>query len=199
MDDLYLYCAIFGSAFVIVQFFASMLFGGGDDVGVDGVGDSVGLDLDGDGSVDVVADGVHSSSSGDFLRVFSVRTASAGIAFFGLTGLALRDANLNEFAKVGIAIAVGFATLFGVYFLIRSLSSFNADGSIRTNTAVQAEGTVYLTIPAGRKGAGKAMIVQQGRTLEYEAMTDSEFDLVPGTPIVVKELLGPTILLVTKR
>ena len=43
------------------------------------------------------------------------------------------------------------------------------------------------------------MIVQQGRTLEYEAMTDSEFDLVPGTPIVVKELLGPTILLVTKR
>ncbi|MBP5621330.1 MAG: hypothetical protein J6X44_04880 [Thermoguttaceae bacterium] len=200
MERIYLFCAIFGSAFVVVQFFTSAFLGhGGDDA----------IDLDSDGGGDVVDGDVHGVGDHDaahhdsgghlFLKMLSVRTATAGIAFFGLAGLACRGTNISEAAQLGIAIACGLIAIVAVYYLMRALNSFNANGSLRTGSAVGAEGTVYLTIPAFRKGVGKVTIVQQERTVEYDASTDSEFDLKPGVPIVVDKALTPSLLLVSKR
>ena len=200
LERIYWFCAIFGSAFVVVQFFTSAFLGhGGDDaidLDTDGVGDVVDVDGDGAGGHDAAH---HDSGGHLFLKLLSVRTATAGIAFFGLAGLACRGSNISEAAQLGIAIACGFVAIVAVYFLMRALNSFNANGSLRTSAAIGAEGTVYLTIPAMRKGVGKVTIVQQERTVEYDASTDSEFDLKPGTPIVVDKALTPSLLLVSKR
>ena len=200
MERIYLFCAIFGSAFVVVQFFTSAFLGhGGDDaidLDSDGVGDVVDGDVHGVGDHDAAH---HDSGGHLFLKMLSVRTATAGIAFFGLAGLACRGTNISEAAQLGIAIACGLIAIVAVYYLMRALNSFNANGSLRTGSAVGAEGTVYLTIPAFRKGVGKVTIVQQERTVEYDASTDSEFDLKPGVPIVVDKALTPSLLLVSKR
>lgn len=201
LERIYWFCAIFGSVFVVVQFFTSAFLGHGGDDAIDldsdgGVGDVSSGDVDGGGGHDAVH---HDSSGHLFLKLLSVRTATAGIAFFGLAGLACRGTNISEAAQLGIAIACGFVAIVAVYYLMRALNSFNANGSLRTSAAIGAEGTVYLTIPAFRKGVGKATIVQQERTVEYDASTDSEFDLKPGTPIVVDKVLTPSLLLVSKR
>ncbi|MBR4752064.1 MAG: hypothetical protein IK077_09910 [Thermoguttaceae bacterium] len=200
LERIYWFCAIFGSAFVVVQFFTSAFLGhGGDDaidLDTDGVGDVVDGDVNGVGD----HDSMHHDSGGHmFLKLLSVRTATAGIAFFGLAGLACRGSNISEAAQLGIAIGCGFVAIVAVYYLMRALNSFNANGSLRTSAAIGAEGTVYLTIPAMRKGVGKVTIVQQERTVEYDASTESEFDLKPGMPIVVDKVLTPSLLLVSKR
>jgi hypothetical protein len=200
LERIYWFCAIFGSAFVVVQFFTSAFLGhGGDDaidLDTDGVGDVVDGDVNGVGDHDAMH---HDSGGHMFLKLLSVRTATAGIAFFGLAGLACRGSNISEAAQLGIAIGCGFVAIVAVYYLMRALNSFNANGSLRTSAAIGAEGTVYLTIPAMRKGVGKVTIVQQERTVEYDASTESEFDLKPGMPIVVDKVLTPSLLLVSKR
>ncbi|MBQ9811887.1 MAG: hypothetical protein IJM54_01115 [Thermoguttaceae bacterium] len=200
LERIYWFCAIFGSAFVVVQFFTSAFLGhGGDDaidLDTDGVGDVVDGDVNGVGDHDAMH---HDSGGHMFLKLLSVRTATAGIAFFGLAGLACRGSNISEAAQLGIAIACGFVAIVAVYYLMRALNSFNSNGSLRTSAAIGAEGTVYLTIPAMRKGVGKVTIVQQERTVEYDASTESEFDLKPGMPIVVDKVLTPSLLLVSKR
>ena len=204
-----------GSAFVLLQF-ALTLFGfggdsgdGGDasfDLDGDGVPDVATVDLDGDGVPDAAApndglnESVHRDAGGThFLRVFSVRTLTAGIAFFGLSGLAMRESGAALPAQLAVACVCGFVAIIAVFFLFRMLSSFNADGSIRASSALGAEGSVYLTVPASRAKQGKVTILQQERSMEYEALTDSEVDLKPGTPVVVEKILGDSTLLVRPK
>ena len=89
--------------------------------------------------------------------------------------------------------------MWGVYRLMKLLVAFNYSGSLVRGSEIGAEGTVYLRIPGGRAGVGKATILQQGRTVEYEALTDSPDSLAPGVPIVVVKALSGSQLLVEPR
>lgn len=185
MTNVYWFCAILGTTTVLLQFCAT-LFGLGGDANVDGLSDADG-DLIGD------------ATSVPFLKALSIRTATAGSAFFGLGGLAGETLGLGSVATVALAAGAGLAAIYGVYFLFRTLSRFGADGSVRDSTAVGATGTVYLRIPAKRSGRGKVVVSQQGRSMEYAAETDDENELATGTPIVVERFVAPSTALVARR
>lgn len=200
MTSVYWFCAILGSTLVLLQFCATLFGFGGGDLDADGVPDA--LDLD----VETGADGAEGGEAADgdasgvpFLKALSLRTATAGAAFFGLGGLAGEALSLGKVATTGLAIVAGIAAIYGVYFLFRTLSRFSEDGSIRESTAVGATGTVYLRIPAKRSGRGKVVVSQQGRSMEYAAETDDENELTTGTPIVVVKLIAPSTALVARR
>lgn len=191
MTSVYWFCAILGSVFVLLQFGATLFGFGGGDLDGDGVPDA--LDLDGD-------DGSTGDASGvPFLKALSIRTSSAGVAFFGLGGLAGDALELGRGATIALAVILGVAAVYGVYFLLRTLSRFGEDGSLRESTAVGAIGTVYLRIPAARAGQGKVTVSQQGRSVEYVAETDDANELTTGTPIVVVKLIAPSTALVARR
>lgn len=161
------------------------------------VSDTVDVDLSdtsGDGSPEAPHDG-----GAGFLRAFSLRSLAAGVAFFGLGGLCALEFNASEPVALGVAIVCGVFAIWLVYRLMRTLSSFNQNGAIVPGSEENAEGVVYLKIPAGRQGMGKIEIVQQGRTMEYDALTDDPEELATGTPIIVVKAITPTQMLVTKR
>lgn len=196
MEQFFLFCAIFGGAFVVVQTVMTLLGVGGHDM--DGAG-STDVDLDGvadDGSAED-ASSDHSGSA--FLHAFSVRSLSAGIAFFGLGGMIALSLDQSPAVAVVVGFVCGLIATYAVFHLMRMLSKFNQDGSVRTALAVGSTGTVYLRIPAKRAGVGKVSIVQQERILEYDAVTDADEELKSGTPIVVVEVLAPSQLLVAKQ
>jgi hypothetical protein len=64
------------------------------------------------------------------------------------------------------------------------------DGSVSIHGAVGATGTVYLTIPADKAGAGKVLLTLQNRTVEYQAVT-SHAALPTGAAIMVVDVVGP--------
>lgn len=195
MTNVYWFCAILGSTLVLLQFCATLFGFGGGDLDGDGIPDALDGDVDGDGAADSDGD----ASGVPFLKALSIRTATAGAAFFGLGGLAGEAANLGSVATAALAIVLGIAAIYGVYFLLRLLSRFGEDGSIRESTAVGATGTVYLRVPAKRSGQGKVTVSQQGRSMEYAAETDDENELPTGTPIVVVKLLASSTALVARR
>lgn len=204
MTSVYWFCAILGSTLVLLQFCATLFGLGGGDLDGDGVPDALDGDVGGDLNGDGGGESDSASTDGDatgvpFLKALSIRTATAGAAFFGLGGLAGEALALGRAATAALAIVAGIAAIYGVYFLFRTLSRFGEDGSIRESTAVGATGTVYLRIPAKRSGRGKVVVSQQGRSMEYAAETDDENELTTGTPIVVVKLIAPSTALVARR
>jgi membrane protein implicated in regulation of membrane protease activity len=176
---IYFLCAVFGGTLMILQLLM-MIFGvGGADV--DDGGDA------GDGG-DV--DGGHSQTI-DIFKVLSLRTIIAGITFFGLGGLAGLTGGMSMFISVILAIASGLIAIYLVYYLYLSLANLKSDGSISEKTLVGSFGNVYIKIPAAGTGAGKVLVSQQDRTMEYEAITAGH-ELKSGTPIMVIRIVSPT-------
>jgi membrane-bound ClpP family serine protease len=170
----YFVCAVFGCTLVFLQFLLTLVgFGGGDDL------DS--------GDIDAV----EHSATADIFKVLSVRTIIAGIAFFGLGGLAGLTGGTSKPVSVVIAVAAGLTAVYTVFYLYRSVARLKSDGSVSDKTLVGSTGNVYLRIPSSGGGAGKVLVNQQNRTMEYEAVSSGD-ELKVGTAITVVRIVSST-------
>ena len=183
---IYAMCAVAGGTFMLLQFALSALgLGHGHDLH-DGV--EAEHSLDGHSGAD------HHEEHGNWLfGVLTLRTATAGITFFGLAGLAADAAHWSPQAAAGTAIVGGVAAFYGVHYLMRSLHRLRSDGTVYTSQLIGARGQVYLRISASRAARGKVHLVHQGRMLEYEAIT-SGGELLPNETIEVVAVAGPDTL-----
>ncbi|MDR2754864.1 MAG: NfeD family protein [Planctomycetaceae bacterium] len=183
----YFICAVFGGTLMILQLIM-MIFGlGGADAGdmSDGGDLGDGGDIDNDFVV-----GGHAQTI-DIFKVLSIRTIIAGITFFGLGGLAGLTGGTSKFISVILAITSSLIAIYAVYYLYLSVANLKSDGSISEKTLIGSRGNVYIKIPETGTGAGKVLVNQQERTMEYEAITAGN-ELKAGTPIVVVRVVSPT-------
>ena len=167
----YFLCAAFGGTLILFQMFL-MMFGFGGDT-------------DGDFSDST------DHSTADIFKVLSFRTLTAGIAFFGLGGLAGWAGGLSSLPSFLIAAVSGLISIYAVYYLYQSVAKMKEDGSLSEKTLVGSTGSVYVRIPSAKSGIGKVLVTQQGRTVEYEAITARD-ELKSGTPIVVVAVISTT-------
>jgi membrane protein implicated in regulation of membrane protease activity len=91
---------------------------------------------------------------------------------------------------LAIAIGAGVAAMYGVYYVMRSLTKLDSEGTLRVERAVGRAGTVYLPIPANKSGAGKIHMKLQNQLIELQAMT-SQDKLPVGATVVVTDVIGP--------
>ena len=171
---IYFICAVFGGTLILLQLLLMLLGFGGD------------VDTESD-----FGDSADHSSPGDIFKMLSLRTIVAGIAFFGLGGLAGLTGGASKPVSVLIAVVTGLAAIYAVYYLYLSAARLKDDGSLSTKTLIGSTGSVYVRIPAAKSGIGKVLICQQDRTVEYEAVTAGE-ELKTSTPIVVVGIISST-------
>lgn len=194
---LFFVCAVFGGATLLLQMILmSIGFGGGEIADSEGgdPGDTGDTGDSGPGDSDTDTEGPHHASghvATDVFKMLSIRTVVAGLTFFGLGGLGGLTGGLGHALSLLLAVACGSIAIYIVYYLYMSIARLNYDGSISTKTLVGAFGNVYLRIPEAGRGAGKVLVSQQERTMEYEAITAGE-ELKSGTPIVVVRIVSPT-------
>ena len=173
MQTFFLTCAILGGSILIVQLVLGM-FGVVHD-GLEG------------------HDGVHvdqHEGAGAGLNLLSVRALSAGLGFFGIGGLAGLSTGLGLLAALPFGIGLGLAAMVGTALITRWMLTLEDDGSVSIHGAVGSTGTVYLSIPGGRTGAGKVLLTLQNRTVEYQAITPQEA-LPTGAAVLVVDVVGP--------
>ncbi len=198
---IFLFCAIAGGTILVCQFLLTVLgfahFGGDHDFGGD-------LHHDGAASdhIDVDhGDGQPSHEShfdGNWLfAMLSLRTVTAGAAFFGLGGLGAASLQLPALVQLGFASVCGFTALSGVYYLLRSMMKLNTDNTVRITRAIGQRGVVYLTIPAQSSGEGKVQVTLASRQMEYPAITKWANPLKTGELITVVSVVNNSILEVT--
>ena len=185
METLFLVCAGVGGTLLLLQVLAGA-FGIGGDHGDPGHHD-FGHDHDAG----------HDHGDGNwFLGLLTFRSVCAAVAFFGLGGLTAGYYGLPDTARMATAALSGFAALYLVATLMKSLYRLKADGAVRIGHAVGRTGTVYLRVPAHKAGPGKVTLNLQNRTVELEAFTAAA-ELPTGTPIRVVAVLGPSSVEVT--
>lgn len=143
-------------------------------------------DTDGDATVD------HSTG----MNLLTLRNFVNFFLGFGWTAVLLRGSVASTGLLMVISIIVGAALVFLVMMLFRGLARMQQSGNINIfKSAIGCQGTVYLTIPAGRSGEGKVQIVINEAVREYDAVTDGD-ELRTGTAIHVVNVVNTTTLLV---
>lgn len=176
------------------------------DLDGDGIPD---IDLDGDGVPDVTLDGSgivggHSGEpvqEGPFagLKLFTLRGVVAFLSVCGWGGLWLLRMGMHPIPAVFLAIAMGFWAMLLMALFLRVALRLQHDGTMDYRNALGKAGTVYLTIPAGRAGAGKVNVVFQDQLRELEAVTDEPEHIPTGTEVVVVAISGGNTLVVCRK
>jgi membrane protein implicated in regulation of membrane protease activity len=200
MDTIFFWCAIVGGTVLVCQFVMTLI-GLGDGHPDFDAGGAVHFDhvdvgsaghagnADAAGHADAGGQGGHHDSTW-FFGIITFRTLVAAVTFFGLAGMWAAEQQVQPLGVLIIAVGAGVAAMFGVYYVMRSLTGLDSEGTLRIERAVGKPGTVYLPVPANKRGAGKIHIKLQNQLVELQAMTPHD-RLPQGANVVVTSVLGP--------
>ena len=129
----------------------------------------VGLDIHHD--VDFHAGDAH-ADPGDAFKLLSVQSVSAFLMGFGWGGIgALKGSGFSELTSIAVGVAAGVAMVWLVGILLRAAWSLQSSGNVRIESAVGADGTVYVSIPEQGKGRGQVNVVIDNRQRTYDAIS----------------------------
>ena len=198
MALLFLICAVVGGTILVCQFVLTLVGLGGEH-GIDFSHD-VAHDFVGDTAHDAAGGGAHGAGGDDhaagqhgsswIFAVISFRTLVAAITFFGLIGSAAQSAGQPIGVQLLLATAAGIGAMYGVHWLMRSVSRLGEDATLRVKNALGQEGTVYVPISGSRGQAGKIQLKVQNRLVEFEAVTSTPDRLATGTKVRVVGMAG---------
>jgi hypothetical protein len=134
----------------------------------------------------------------DGLNLLTVRALSAGLAFFGIGGLAGLSFGLGAILSLPLGMTAGIAVMYAVARVTRMLRRFDSDRTAIAGLALGEPATVYLSIPAARGGAGKIHATVSGRLMELQAETEGDA-LSSGEQVVVVDLVNDDTVLVARN
>ena len=152
-------------------------------------------DTDGGDVGDIDGDEIFEGVEGDGFVLFSVRGIVSMLTVMGWSAVALLE-TLAPWIAVSIAVVLGFATLFGMAFLMRAVSKLQSSGNIDVGNAVGKVAKVYIPIPAAGKGCGKVTITLQETYSEFSAITTASEKLKTGAYVRVVAVDGTGTLVV---
>jgi hypothetical protein len=214
-DALYFYAALIGGTVLAFQFVLMLLGFADHDAslgdGSHGAGFSggdashAGGDFHADASVHGHVAGGHASDDAAghhvghwFYEMLSLRTISAAITFFGLTGKAALAQGMHQAPALVMALMAGYGALAGVYWLFKQVFRLQQAGNENVRLAIGLPATVYVPIPGKRAGVGKVTFRLQDRIVEYQAVTEDAERLATGEKVVVEVVVSADTVCVAR-
>jgi membrane protein implicated in regulation of membrane protease activity len=198
LDWIFLIAAVVGGTILVCQFLLTLLglgHDGGDIAHHMGGGFHADAHFGGDvaghhaGDMHTDSDQQHPDSTHLF-GVVTFRTLVAAAAFFGASGKAALSAGYAQSTAIILATLIGLFAMYGMYRLMRLIAGLDSSGNERIDNAVGRQATVYIPVPATRKGAGKVQLSMQNRIVEYQAVTDDAETLKTGEIVHVIAVAG---------
>jgi hypothetical protein len=149
-------------------------------------------DASGDVDLDVPADaGVVSE-----VKILSAKAIIAFFVGFGWSGVLMLKSGFTLGPAITVATVVGGSFMSVVIFMMRALYGLRSSGNIHLKNAIGAIGSVYVSIPSNRTGAGQVEITIQSRLRFVEALTDAEESIPSHSRVRVVDAIDPVTLLV---
>lgn len=156
-------------------------------------------DVDVNTDVDVATDADTSAGHSSGIGLLSFRNLVNFCLGFGWTAILLQDQVKSTSLLLIIALFIGVALVALVMLLFKWIGGMQQSGNINVyKSAIDCQGTVYLTIPGERSGEGKVQISINDAVREYEAITDGP-TLKTGTKIHVIDVVSSDTLLVEEN
>lgn len=147
-------------------------------------------DMDMDGEIDMP----HPDTGFLDLKFLSFRTVLAFLTMFGWGGVVF-----GEHGWIGLvgALLCGAIMMVITAFVIAGLLKLQQNGTASNDSLVGKSGTVYLTIPGSRAGAGKVNVDLGSATREIRAFADTS--IATGRKVRIAAHLGNGEFLVTEE
>lgn len=186
IDVVFLLCAVLGGTafliWVILQF----------------LGADLDTDVDMDVDVDTDFDASDTSGTADIsFTLLSFQGLAAFLTMFGLVGLGVhRDVGLGGFLSLGAAGAAGFGLTWVISRLFAAFNRLQSSGTIKMESAIGQEGSIYLTVP--ESGEGKVQLTVQGRFQVLPAVSEGGERIETGARVMVIGVSDDRTLVVTK-
>lgn len=177
-EKIFWFIALLFSVLFIIQ--TVMSFAGGD--GDEAFGD---------------ADASIEEDTGIGYGFLTIKNFIAFFTIFGWTGVALSGSGMGKVWILIFSVIAGCLVVAMMVFLMNSMSKLKESGTLKMENAVGKTATVYLLIPANRKGVGKVIVTVQGAMRELNAVTNDEVDITTGSLVKVTEIAGDNMLGVT--
>lgn len=185
IEVIYWASTIIGGTLFILRLGMMLLGGGLNDDALDSA-------LDG-GDMDVTGD--HADADVSF-KLLSVQGLTSFFMMFGLVGLALLRAGLHVLITIVGGAAAGLVTVAVTGLIFSQMKRLQTEGTIRIQSTVGSEGTVYLTIP--KNGTGQVQIIAQGSLKIFDAVSSNKSQIATGQKIRVTGVSGGNTLIVEK-
>jgi membrane protein implicated in regulation of membrane protease activity len=194
---IFLIAAVIGGTVMVCQFVLTLMGLGDDatdltdgdfsgDVSHTGTMDATDVGIDHDTSFAHAGDMDYQHPDSTWLfGVLSFRTIVAAAAFFGVAGETALSAGHSPGIALTIAVLVGIAAMYGMYWLMSGISRLTSSGNERIGAALGKLATVYIPIPAKEKGLGKVHLTLQNRTVEFQAVSDEAAPLRTGETVEI--------------
>jgi len=131
-------------------------------IGVD-THDGLSADFDGD---------LHSGEAP--FQLFTFRNMINFLLGFSWTGISFYNIIENRILLITLSFIVGAAFVVLFFMIIRQIEKLAEDNSFKINNALNKTASVYLPIPARKKGAGKVQVSVKGSFHELDAITEND-------------------------
>ena len=149
--------------------------------------------------------GDHGDISGDAdvdadmqipFQFFTFRNLVNFFLGFSWTGISFYNSIESRVWLTLLCVLIGLVLVAIVMALLYALSKTTQSGNIDIKNAIGHPATVYYTIPAAGKGAGKIQMSIQQAVREYDAVSESEEPIRTGSMVRVKSVIDAHTLLV---
>lgn len=128
-------------------------------------------------------------------NMFSVRSILAFCMLFTWAGALYLQKGMPLWNAIIYAAIWGLGAMFVVSFALYMLRKMAESGNMRMSSALGADATVYLDIPAGGQGEVRVMLGQSLQNAKARCK-DAEKILKAGTPCKVVAVRGGDVLIV---
>ncbi|SHG41244.1 serine protease [Pedobacter caeni] len=147
-----------------------------------------GVDTDFDGNID------HPDAPFQLFSFRNLINFLLGLSWTGISFYRLIE-NKTLLLTLCVIVGVGFVMLF--FVIIKQLQKLGEDNTFKIESTLKKKATVYLRIPAERKGTGKIQISINGSFREIDALTDGEL-IESGSTVIITNIQTQNLVLVAK-
>jgi hypothetical protein len=119
-------------------------------------------------------------------QLFTFRNMINFLLGFSWTGISFYNLIDNRIILIGVSAVVGAAFVFLFFVIIRQIEKLAEDNSFKITNTLNKTASVYLAIPARKKGTGKVQVSVKGSFHELDAITESEKIETSATVRIVK-------------
>lgn len=150
------------------------------------------------GGADADTDFETETHDGDMpFELFTLRNLINFLLGFSWGGISLYNLIENKAVLILAAVLTGIFFVAVFFFIIKQLLKLGEDNSFTYEKTIDKTGTVYLTIPERKSGAGKIQISIGGSIHELPALTEND-KIETGSLVKVIRVEHNTLLIVEK-
>jgi len=142
-------------------------------------------------------DAIGAADSGDGGGgIFSVKPLTGFFLGFGWGGGLALDGGLGMIAATIVAVLSGGPLMAIIVVMFRAIHGMRSDGTVRIEDALNATGTVYITLPASKAPGGQVVVSFRGRQETFSALNTADRAISSGERVKVIQIIDPRTVLV---